>query len=81
MLQALRLSPCGRSPQTPGEESDGKTRYARDGDDGLRRISYVGTAATRATIPTGTLVRLSLSRRFAPTAAHDGYWLQLSGWY
>jgi hypothetical protein len=63
------------------EEYDGKTRYVRDGADGLRRIGYVGTAATRATIAAGTLVRLSLSRRFAPTAAHDGYWLQLSGWY
>lgn len=63
------------------EEYEGKTRYVRNGPDGLRRVSYVGTAATRATLAAGTLVRLSLSRRFAPTAAHDGYWLQLSGWY
>jgi len=63
------------------QEYDGKTRYVRDAASGLRRISYVGTAATRASIAAGTLTRLSLSRRFAPTAAHDGYWLQLSGWY
>jgi hypothetical protein len=63
------------------QEYEGKTRYVRGGSEGLRRVSYVGTAASRATIPARTLVRLSLSRRFAPTAAHDGYWLQLSGWY
>jgi hypothetical protein len=63
------------------QEYEGKTRYLRQADEGVRRISYVGTAPTRATIPAGTLVRLSLSRRFAPTDTHNGYWLQLSGWY
>jgi hypothetical protein len=63
------------------QEYDGKTRFVRDGVEGLRRISYVGTAASRATILTRTLLRVSLSRRFAPIEAHNGYWLQLSGWY
>lgn len=63
------------------QQYDGKTRYLCAAATGLRRISYVGTAAPRATIPAGTLVRVSLSRRFAPTERHNGYWLQLSGWY
>ncbi len=63
------------------QQYDGKTRYVRAASTGLRRISYVGTAAPRATIPAGTLARVSLSRRFAPTEQHNGYWLQLSGWY
>lgn len=63
------------------QQYDGKTRYIRAVSTGLRRVSYVGTSAPRATIPAGTLVRVSLSRRFAPTEQHNGYWLQLSGWY
>jgi hypothetical protein len=63
------------------QQMDGKTRYLRAAANELRRVSYVGIAAPRATIPAGTLVRVSLSRRFAPTDDHNGYWLQLSGWY
>lgn len=69
------------APLRRQEYDEGKVRYVRDDVEGLRRIRYVGTAATHATIPAGTLVRLSLSRRFAPTEGHDGFWLQLSGWY
>lgn len=63
------------------QQTEGRTRYIRNAASGLRRVSYVGTAAPRATIPAGVLVRVSLSRRFAPSDEHNGYWLQLSGWF
>jgi hypothetical protein len=61
-------------------QNDNGTRYTISGSD-LRGVRYVGLEPPRATIPRGTLVRVSLSRRFSPTEAHNGYWLQLSGWY
>lgn len=48
------------------------------------RISYVGTAPARATIPPGMLVRVSLARWWRPDDAPDceeRCYLQLSGYY
>lgn len=56
-------------------------RYRRSARDDLGRVSYVGLVAPIPVIPEGTLARVSLSRRFAPTETANGYWLQLSGWY
>lgn len=62
-------------------QSENGTRYLTTSEGGLLGVRYVGVAEPRATIPAGAIVRVSLSRRFAPTDNHSGYWLQLSGWY
>lgn len=59
---------------------DGDT-YSLASDDQPRAIRYVGVDAPSALIPAGSLVRVSLSRVFAPTQGPRGFWLQLSGWY
>jgi hypothetical protein len=63
------------------QEFDGSVRYRWTGAGPLRSIRYVGLTESIDTIRAGRLVRLSLSRRFAPAEGFDGYWLQLSGWY
>jgi len=44
-------------------------------------IKYVGVAEPTERIPAGALVRVSLSRPFAPMNGPLACWLQLSGWY
>jgi hypothetical protein len=56
-----------------------KPYYSYPQEDGVREISYVGVAAPITQIPAGTLVRVSLSRRFPKE--DPKCWLQLSGWY
>ena len=64
---------------------DSKTRFRYPNGNNYRNISYVGYQDTIATIPTGTILRVSLSRIFPPEnstiQAPRGYYLQLSGWY
>lgn len=60
---------------------DGYGRYQFDSGGGTRRIRYVGVAPETPTIPSGTLLRLSLARPWAPPSAPPGLYLQLSGWY
>lgn len=45
-----------------------------------RQAKFVGYQNHLAIIPAGTIVRLSLSRRFS-SYGNDGFWLQMSGWY
>jgi ATP-dependent DNA helicase RecQ len=62
-----------------------KIRYRYSNGTQFRNISYVGYQETLATIPAGTILRVSLSRIFPPEnseiTAPRGYYLQLSGWY
>jgi len=62
-----------------------KTRFRYPNSTVYRNISYVGYQETIATIPAGTVLRVSLSRIFPPEnseiTAPTGYYLQLSGWY
>ena len=64
---------------------DSKTRFRYPNGNNYRNISYVGYQDTIATIPAGTILRVSLSRIFPPEnseiTAPRGYYLQLSGWY
>ena len=64
---------------------DSKTRFRYPNGNNYRNISYVGYQDTIATIPAGTILRVSLSRIFPPEnstiQAPRGYYLQLSGWY
>jgi len=64
---------------------DTKTRFRFPNGTNYRNISYVGYQETIATIPSGTVLRVSLSRIFPPEVteitAPRGYYLQLSGWY
>lgn len=64
---------------------DTKTRFRYPNGSNYRNISYVGYQETIATIPSGTILRVSLSRIFPPEnseiTAPRGYYLQLSGWY
>lgn len=46
----------------------------------VRRAKFIGYQNQLAIIPAGTIVRLSLSRRFS-SSGNDGFWLQISGWY
>ena len=54
-----------------------KYRYLNDEVD----MSYVGFEDPIETIPTGTLLRVSLAKWFTPTNRPHGCYLQLSGWY
>lgn len=62
-----------------------KVRFRYPNGSNYRNISYVGYQDTLATIPAGTILRVSLSRIFPPEnseiTAPRGYYLQLSGWY
>ncbi len=62
-----------------------KTRFRFPNGRNYRNISYVGYQETIATIPAGTILRVSLSRIFPPENSEiitpRGYYLQLSGWY
>jgi ATP-dependent DNA helicase RecQ len=62
-----------------------KVRFRYPNGTNYRNISYVGYQDTLATIPAGTILRVSLSRIFPPEnseiTAPRGYYLQLSGWY
>jgi len=53
--------------------------------DGFRYLSYVGTAAAVPVIRAGTLVRVSLAKRWRPPDADFSFeyrcYAQLSGWY
>lgn len=64
---------------------ENKVRFRYPNGANFRNISYVGFQETIATIPAGTILRLSLSRIFPPENseihAPRGYYLQLSGWY
>lgn len=64
---------------------DTKTRFRYPNGSNYRNISYVGYQETVAIIPSGTILRISLSRIFPPEnseiTAPRGYYLQLSGWY
>jgi len=64
---------------------DSKTRFRYPNGHNYRNISYVGYQDTNATIPAGTILRVSLSRIFPPENSTiqvpRGYYLQLSGWY
>lgn len=64
---------------------DTKVKYRYPNGGTYRSVTYVGCQETIATIPAGTILRVSLSRLFPPenseiTVPH-GYYLQLSGWY
>lgn len=62
-----------------------KVRFRYPNGTNYRNISYIGYQDTLATIPAGTILRVSLSRIFPPEnseiTAPRGYYLQLSGWY
>jgi hypothetical protein len=62
-----------------------KIRYRYPNGATYRNISYVGYQDTLSTIPSGTILRVSLSRIFPPENSEittpRGYYLQLSGWY
>lgn len=62
-----------------------KTRFRYPNGANYRNVSYVGYQETIATIPSGTILRVSLSRIFPPDNsdinAPKGFYLQLSGWY
>ncbi len=62
-----------------------KTKFRYPNGANYRNISYVGYQETLATIPAGTILRVSLSRIFPPDNsdinAPKGFYLQLSGWY
>jgi ATP-dependent DNA helicase RecQ len=62
-----------------------RVRFRYPNGTNYRNISYVGYQDTLATIPAGTILRVSLSRIFPPEnseiTAPRGYYLQLSGWY
>ncbi len=62
-----------------------KVRFRYPNGTNYRNISYVGYQDTLATIPAGTILRVSLSRIFPPENSEittpRGYYLQLSGWY
>lgn len=64
---------------------ENKTRYRYPNGSIYRNISYVGYQDTIETIPSGTIIRVSLSRIFPPQGSTintpRGYYLQLSGWY
>ncbi len=61
----------------PGESQ----RYRYAGGPTPASIKYVGTDEAASRIPAGALVRVSLSRPFAPASGPNECWLQLSGWY
>lgn len=46
-----------------------------------RNISFVGFQEPIETIPSGTLVRVSLARWWSPDESEERCYLQLSGWY
>lgn len=59
-----------------------KPRYKINLDSNtIKYITYVGLQDALVTIPPGTLLRVSLSRKFSPNLAPTGFYLQLSGWY
>lgn len=57
-----------------------KQRYRYPSDKGPRNFRFVGLQPMEAVIPSGTIIRLSLTRAFE-TSDKRGLWLQLSGWY
>jgi len=59
----------------------GDGRYVLRADGGRRRVRYVGVAEPVERIEPGTLVRVSLARRWSPSNAPAGLYLQVSGWY
>jgi ATP-dependent DNA helicase RecQ len=66
------------------EVSEGKSYYRYPCDKGVRLLRYVGFTSPMKSVPTGTLVRLSLARWWRPDGAHDveeRCYLQMSGWY
>lgn len=46
----------------------------------IRQAKFVGHQESVNILPAGTIVRVSLSRRYN-SYGNDGFWLQLSGWY
>ena len=56
-------------------------RYVFQSDGSMATISYVGEDVASEVIPAGALVRVSLSRPFAPDGGQPVCWLQVSGWY
>lgn len=60
-----------------------KAKYIYTPQPDARRMSYVGFPVPIDEIPAGTILRVSLSRLYAPPGdvAPSGYYLQLSGWY
>ncbi len=64
-------------------EDYGKSKYVYSPWPDRRKLSYVGFPDPIAEIPAGTILRVSLSKLYAPPGgvAPSGYYLQLSGWY
>lgn len=66
-------------------DNGNKVRYRFPNGSTYRNISYVGYQDTLPTIPSGTIIRVSLSRIFpkegADIQAPRGFYLQMSGWY
>jgi hypothetical protein len=60
-------------------------RYTYPALAGVRRMTYVGFVPAIATIPAGTLIRVSLARWWRPQDVDDSMeercYLQLSGWF
>ncbi len=62
-----------------------KVRFLYPNGTNYRKITFVGYQDTLATIPQGSILRVSLSRIFPSENAESliprGYYLQLSGWF
>lgn len=67
------------------KDFDKKVRFRYPNGPDYRSISFVGSQETVGRIPTGTVIRVSLSRIFpaedSNATSPRGYYLQLSGWY
>jgi hypothetical protein len=72
-------------PNLALSQDPGKRRYLYPSQAGIRRVTYVGYAPVIQTIPSGTLVRVSLARWWRPDDAdaelEERCYLQLSGWF
>jgi hypothetical protein len=63
------------------DASAGARYVARWGSEAVS-VAYVGLEEPLSLIPSGTLVRVSLARWFAPgNTGFEACWLQISGWY
>ena len=78
------LPGCSTAYWAPDEDLirqliDTKVRFVLTGKGSIKRLSWVGVQEPPERIPTGALVRVSLSRRFGSETAPEGYYVQISG--
>jgi hypothetical protein len=56
-----------------------RVRFVWVGESAVKRFAWVGVQAAPERIEVGSLMRMSLSRKFGSETAPEGYYVQISG--